>query len=46
MVSDIPAGDGKMSNSFLQCKIYIWWFLEKFGAGTERGKRAADCLGP
>jgi hypothetical protein len=23
LVSDIPAGDGKMANSFLQCSIFI-----------------------
>jgi hypothetical protein len=23
LVSDIPAGDGKMANSFLQCRVQI-----------------------
>ncbi len=34
MVSDIPAGDGEMANSFLQCSVYIlgsgrWRYINK-----------------
>ncbi len=39
MVSDIPAGDGKMANSFLQCKLTILYT----GRSRHQRKGSANC---